>query len=396
MDELRTRDVDWRGGRLPFHIWYGGEDVVEIQKKGYMAFMQENGLGAGKSFQSLKVMEDDLLDFAAGLLHGPEAVGHLTSGGSESIFVAMKAARDWARVHHRTNGTPEVVAPYSVHPTLNRAADYLGLRVVRTPVSADFRGDPTAISHAISAQTIAIVGSAPCFPYGVVDPIDAFGRIAQDNNLWLHVDACVGGYCLPFIAQLGHPVPPFDFAVPGVISMSADLHKYAFSAKGASTVLYRDSEFEQYQPFVFDDWPQGRFSNPNMAATRPGGSISAAWAVMNYLGEEGYLRIYRRMMDMRKRYIDGINGIPGLEIRGEPHAMLVTYGSQTLDMSAVADAMVLRGWYVARQRTPPGITLGLSLIHEPIVNVYLQDLRAAVEGIDQPGTLQGNIMATPY
>ncbi len=296
MLQMRQRDVDWRRGRHPFFIWYGGDDVFEIQKKSYTMFMQENGGGAGRAFMSLKQMEDEVIDFAAGLFQGPDAFGHITSGGSESIFVAMKAARDWARATKPQIKEPEVILPFSGHPTFNRAAEYLGLKIRRVPVDADSRADSGAMERAISPNTIALAASAPCFPFGVIDPIDRLSDIAQAHRLWLHVDACIGGYSAPFAKRLGYPIPDFDFILPGVTSISADLHKYGFCAKGTSTVLYRNGEFEKYQPFDFNDWPMGRFTNPNVASTRPGGSIASAWAVMNYLGVDGYMRLNARLM----------------------------------------------------------------------------------------------------
>ena len=212
MVRMRAEDADWRRGRLPYYIWYGGDEVAEVQRKSYAMFMQENGVGAGKAFQSLKHMEDDVLEFSANLLRGEDAIGHITSGGSESIFVAMKAARDWARVAKPHITLPEVVLPFSGgHPTFNRAGEYLGLRIVRVPVGRDFRADPLAMERAISTNTIALAASAPCFPFGVIDPIEQLSACAQAHHLWLHVDACVGGYSAPFVRDLGYPIPNFDF-----------------------------------------------------------------------------------------------------------------------------------------------------------------------------------------
>lgn len=387
MVRMRAQDTDWRRGRLPYYIWYGGDEVAEVQRKSYAMFMQENGVGAGKAFQSLKYMEDEVLEFSASLLGGEDAVGHITSGGSESIFVAMKAARDWARVAKPHIMLPEVVLPFSGHPTFNRAGEYLGLRIVRVPVGRDFRADPVAMERAISTNTIALAASAPCFPFGVIDPIEQLSACAQAHHLWLHVDACVGGYSAPFVRELGYPIPKFDLALPGVTSISADLHKYGFCAKGTSTVLYRNEEFERYQPFDFYEWPMGRFTNPNVASTRPGGSIAAAWAVMNYLGKDGYLRLNKRLMVMRDKYIAGVNAISGLRVRGEPHLLIISYSSEdpNVDIMAVVDEMANRGWYVGRQAKPPGIMIGLSIPHEAVFDEYLADLAEATDMVRRTG-----------
>ena len=385
MERFAGDDVDWRRGRHSFHVWYGGDDLFEVQKASYAMFMQENGGGAGRTFMSLKIMEDEVIGFAAGLLHGPRAVGHITSGGSESIFVAMKAARDWARAKKPNARRPEVVIPYSGHPTFNRAGEYLGLAIKRVPIGGDFRADAKRMARAITRNTIALVGSAVCFPFGVVDPIRELAKIARERGLWLHVDACVGGFAAPFVKALGYPMPDFDFSVPGVASMSADLHKYGFCAKGASTVLYRNARLAKYQPFDFDGWPMGRFTCPNVASTRPGGSISSAWAVMNHLGWAGYMKLNKRLMRMRQRYIDGINAIDGLRIRGAPELLLLSFGSADVDMLAVADEMQRRRWFVGREVDPPGMVIGLSMPHEAVVDEYLDDLARAVRKVKRTG-----------
>lgn len=382
-------DVDWRRGRHAFHVWYGGDDVFDIQQKAYVMFMQENGGGAGKTFMSLKHMEDAVIDFAADLLHGPDAVGHITSGGSESIFVAMKAARDWARANLKQVREPEIVIPYSAHPTFNRAGEYLGYSVKRIPVGDDFRADVAAMERAITPNTIALVGSAVCFPYGVIDPIQDLGRIAIQRGLWLHVDACVSAYTAPFCRDLGYTVPDFDFSVPGVTSISGDLHKYGFCAKGTSTVLYRNRDYEKFQPFEFNSWPNGIFANPNVASSRPGGSISSAWAVINYLGRDGYLRLNDRLMKTRQRYIDGINAIDGLSINGEPHSLIISFrcaNPRALDASALAEGMLERGWFLGHQVSPPGLMMGLSLPHEGACDDFLRDLTRVVAEVRNSGT----------
>ena len=386
-DEMRSfakDDVDWRHGRHAFHVWFGGEDIFEIQRKAYVMFMQENGGGAGKTFMSLQLMENAVIDFAADLLHGPDAVGHITSGGSESIFVAMKAARDWASAKSRPDGPPEVIIPYSGHPTFNRAAEYLGLKIVRTELGEDFRGSVSAMRNAITPRTIALVGSAVCFPFGVFDPIAQIGELASEHGLWMHVDACVAGYTAPFARELGFEVPGFDFSVLGVTSISADLHKYGFCAKGTSTVLYRNEEFERFQPFEFDDWPLGRFANPNVASTRPGCSISGAWAVMNYLGREGYLDLNRALMRTRDDYMDAIQGIEGLRIFGRPGSLIIAFGAEDpleLNMIEVGHEMLDRGWFLGPIKSPPGLMMGLSRPHVDALPAFSRDLKEAVQRV---------------
>ncbi|WP_179136857.1 pyridoxal phosphate-dependent decarboxylase family protein [Candidatus Entotheonella palauensis] len=337
-----------------------------------------------RAFPSLRQMEDDLIAMALELLHGGEqAVGNLTSGGTESIFMAVKTARDWARAQRPDIDRPEIVLPYSAHPAFDKAAHYLNLHVRRIPVRDDFRADPQAMAAAVTGQTIMLAGSAPCFPYGVIDPIADLSILAQERQLWLHVDACVGGFLAPFVHQLGYPVPTFDFQLPGVYSMSADLHKYGFAAKGASTVLYRDDELRQYQPFACDVWPNGTMVTPTFAGTRPGGAIAAAWAVMHYLGVSGYQAKADTIIRTRQAIAAGIEGIEGLKVWGQPDLGIIAYGSDSIDIVAVADELRQAGWFIVQTQRPKGIHMMLTPAHAPIVDDYLRDVQAAVNAVRQ-------------
>jgi glutamate/tyrosine decarboxylase-like PLP-dependent enzyme len=220
--------------------------------------------------------------------------------------------------------------------------------------------------------------SAPTYSLGVVDPIAALGALAESRGLWLHVDACVGGVLGPFVRELGYPVPPFGLHLPGVASLSADLHKSGYAAKGASVILYRDAAREACGRYEFSDWPTGLYAVPTFAGTRPGGAIAAAWAVMHFLGADGYRRIAATVMQARERLVAGLARIDGLHVWGEPDLWAVAYGAEDCEIHAVADAMTARRWSVGRVRKPPGIHLMLTPVHAPIVDDYLADLAAAV------------------
>ena len=378
MDEAKAQDVDWRGGRIGVYIHYGGEDVLEVAKDAYLKFFSENGLGP-KAFPSLARFEQEVIGMTLGLLHGgPGACGSMTTGGTESIFLAVKAARDWARANRPSVGSPEILAPISAHPAFNKAAHFLGMRVRRVAIGQDFRADAAALEAAVGPETIMLVGSAPAYPHGVMDPIEELAALAQRAGLWMHVDACVGGFIAPFARMLGEPVAAFDFVIPGVRSISADLHKYGYAAKGASTVLYRDAESFAFQGYVFDEWPRGKYSTQTLVGTRAGGAIAAAWAVMNYLGEDGYLKVTARILAIRKAIEQGVRDL-GLTVWGEPHLSILTYGGAGRDMGRVADGLTSKGWFVGRLAEPPGIHLMLNLTHEPIVDTYLADLKWALD-----------------
>jgi glutamate/tyrosine decarboxylase-like PLP-dependent enzyme len=384
MEAARREDTRWRDGRAFSMVYYAGEDILDLLKEAYTLFFSENGLNP-TAFPSLRKFETEVVSMTARLLGGDaDVVGNMTAGGTDSILAAVKTARDWASVHRPQAVKPEIILPETAHPAFDKAAHYFGLRVVRTALDAGFRADPAAVASAVTANTALIVGSAPSYPHGVIDPIPALAEIARSHGILCHVDACVGGFVLPFAEKLGYPVPPFDFRVPGVTSMSADLHKYGYAAKGASVVLYRDAELRKHQFFVTTGWPGGIYASPALAGTRPGGAIAAAWAVMNYLGEEGYLRIVDTMMRTASELRAGIAGIPGLRVLGAPDMCVMAIGGEGVDVYEVGDEMQARGWHLDRQQFPPSLHLTVTYGHAGVVAPFLADLRESAKAARRP------------
>ncbi len=377
MSALAENDFDWRSGRLAVYVFDAGEDVRTVARDAYAMFIAENGLGPA-AFPSLRRMEEDVVGFGLSLLGAPEgACGNMTSGGTESILLAVKTCRDWWRAQGESART-EIVAPYSAHPAFNKAAEYLDVSVKRVPVSDDFTADVEAMATAVDNNTMMVVGSAPCFPFGVIDGIEALSELALERGVWLHVDACVGGYFAPFVRMNGVNLPPFDFALPGVRSMSADLHKYGYAAKGASTVFYRSEALREYQLFKFGDWPTGEMATPTIAGTRPGGAIAAAWAVMHYLGQDGYRAKAQIVTETRAKYERGLKSIGGFRFWGDHQLGLLAFGSDEFDMFAVAEGMRDRGWMSAGLKEPKGMHLMLSPGHAEVADEYLGDMADTV------------------
>lgn len=390
MIEFGKGDVDWRGARTAVYVFNPGEDVMEVAKEAYSLYQSENGLGPA-AFPSLARMEREVIEMGLDLLHAPEgACGNMTSGGTESILMAVKTCRDQARSRGVDTQDAEILVPRSAHPAFDKAAQYLGLKVVRVAVAEDLRADVGALEGAITPRTLMLVGSAPCFPYGVIDPIEELGVLASRHDLWLHVDACVGGYFAPFARMNGIPVPPFDFEVPAVRSISADLHKYGYAAKGASTVFHRSEEQREFQIFRFDDWPAGGMQTPTAAGTRPGGAIAGAWAVMRYLGVAGYREKAKMVTDTREKLMREIRAIDGLCTFGDPQLGLFSYGadesdSQAPDPFAIWKRIAKRGWFTGLVTQPRGVHMMLSPAHEAVADEYLADLRDAVEEVRASG-----------
>jgi glutamate/tyrosine decarboxylase-like PLP-dependent enzyme len=390
---LGSHDVDWRRARTAVYVFHAGDDVLQVAKDAYALYQSENALGP-LAFPSLKQMEAEVVGMGLSLLHAPDgAAGSMTSGGTESILMAVKACRDEARSRGVDAHGAELVIPRSAHPAFDKAAHYLGLRIVRVPVAADLRADVAAMAAAIGPRTLMLVGSAPCFPYGLVDPIAGLSALAQERGVWLHVDACVGGWFAPFARMNGVPVPDFDFALPGVRSISADLHKYGYAAKGASTVFHRSEEQWRHQIFSFDDWPAGGMTTPTLAGTRPGGAIASAWAVLNYLGVEGYREKARLVCETRAKLVGAIAAMDGMCVHGEPQLGLFAYGSTRVDPFAVWGRLVRRGWFSGLTTEPRGIHQMLSPAHAGVADEYLADLRAALAEVAASGETAGGTQA---
>lgn len=379
MDLLRqamVNDAPWERGRT-FSLVYGaGEEHLALLREAYALFMATNGLGAGRIFPSLRKLEAEVIGITAGLLGNEGGPGNITSGGTESILMGMRAARERARRERPRVSRPEMVLPASAHPAFQKAGEIFGIRSVRTPLTKEYVADMAEVADAVTDNTIAIVGSAPNYPFGTCDPIADLARIAHEKAIHFHVDACVGGFALPFLRRLGHPVPPFDFAVPGVSTMSVDVHKYGFGARGTSVILYRDEGTQRDARFTLDDWAGGPYRTQTMAGSRPGGMVAAAWAVLNFYGEEGYLRLNLEMLNTTTALNRGIEDIPGFRVLGDPIMYVFAFAAQDLDIMAVGDAMAERGWFLGRQpTTPPSLHVVLTPMHTPIVEDFLCDLR---------------------
>ncbi len=381
MRDLRAGDADWHSGQTWSLVYHAGDDHSAFLKEAHGTFFSENALNP-IAFPSLRRFEAEVVRMTATMLNGDHhVVGTMTSGGSESILMAVKTYRDRARDLHPEIKRPEMVLPITAHAAFLKAGHYFGIEPVLVPLVDDLRVDMSAMRAAVSPNTILLVGSAPNYPHGIIDPIEEIAAVALDRDLGFHVDACLGGFLLPWVEQLGYPIPVFDFRVPGVTSMSADVHKYGFAAKGASTILYRGAALRRYQFHVSTGWPGGIYASPSMAGTRPGGSIAAAWAALKRIGREGYLEKVRGIMDTTRKLIEGVNRIPGLRVLGEPPASVFAFTSEEVDVYAVGDALDERGWHMDRQIKPASLHLMITPVHAGLEDRFLDDLATAVDEV---------------
>ena len=396
MRELRATDADWRNAKTWSLVYFAGDEILDTAKEAYSMFFSENGLNP-MAFPSLKKFENEAVAMAASMLNGgPDAAGTLSSGGTESILLAVKTARDYGKSKDPGLKEPEMVLPITAHPAFEKAGHYFGVKSVHIPIRDDLRADVKAAASAVNKNTVLMVGSAACYPYGVVDPISEMAEIAKEKNILFHTDACLGGFILPFLKKLGHKIPDFDFSVPGVTSISADIHKYGYAAKGASTVIYRTGALRKFQFYIYTDWPGGIYPSPTMLGTRPGGAIAAAWAVMNHLGVDGYTRLAAEAMSVTQKLIDGINSIPGLKVMGKPDMSVFAFNSDKINIFELGDLMEAKGWQLDRLQMPPALHMIVTPNHAKIIEPFLNDLRVAAKQLEGKGKTEVGGMAAVY
>jgi len=386
--EIGAKDLNWKQGRAFSLAYYAGADVQEVADQALAMYASTNGLNAD-AFPSLKKFQSEVVQMVSTWVHGgDQAAGFMTSGGTESILLAVKGARERGR---REKGitNPNVVLPTSAHAAFEKACYYFGLESRRIAVDAEWRADVTAMSAAIDSNTVLLVGSAPQYPQGVIDPISEIASLGLSMDINVHVDACMGGVTLPFLERLGLPITPWDFRVDGVTSISVDLHKYGYTAKGASVILHRNKKLRSYQTFVTDNWLGGFYGSSGVLGTKSGGPMAAAWAVMNYLGDDGYLRLTKAAYDACQQLADAIEQFPELQLRARPDSTLLSFGardthdesSPKFDIYAVADLLAQRGWYVDKQSPPASLHCTVNAVHGAVIDEFLIDLRWAVDEV---------------
>jgi len=384
----QEENAKWETGKVSGTFYHAGEAHRQYLNKVFALFSHVNTLQFDLCPSMFK-MESEVISMTAKMLHAdavkavnPEdgVCGTMTSGGSESIIMAMKSYRDWAR-EEKGITAPEIIMPHTAHPAFDKAGMYFGIKMVHIPVSEpDFRVDPEAVAAKINDNTIALVGSAGNYPYGLIDPLDKLSDLALKHDIGLHVDGCLGGFILPWLEKLGSDIPPFDFRLPGVTTMSADTHKYGFALKGTSVVLYRNNNLRRYQYFNTPDWAGGMYASPTAAGSRSGGLTAAAWASMLYLGEEGYLRAAKAIKDVADAMIQGVKAIPELTLIGDP-TFVISFGSIDVDIYHVNDFMKTRGWRFNPLQLPPAMHFCVTMPQTfvpGVAEMFADDLKEGV------------------
>lgn len=397
MRDLRKREESrWKKGLVSGAVYNGDTSHIDFLNEVYAINSQANPLHMDV-WPSTNKYESEIVSMTSAMLSGGsgDMCGSVTSGGTESILMAMKSYRDWARVE-RGIKKPEMIAPVTAHAAFDKAAQYFNIKLVKVPVDENYRADIKAVKKAISRRTIVIVGSAPTFPHGMIDPIEEMSELARKKGIGFHTDACLGGFLLPWIEKLGYEVPRFDFRLPGVTSISADTHKYGYAAKGTSVVLYRDCELRHYQFFKTGDWPGGLYFSPTMAGSRPGALLAACWASMVSMGEKGYLDGAKKIMQTADKIKKGIESIPELFILGNP-LWVISFASRDINIYSLMDYMTNRGWSLNGLHKPSCVHICVTLRHtQPgLAEKLIRDLKAGIKYVKANPDAKGD-MAPMY
>lgn len=378
LKQISSQDMRWQEGKFFGYLYYPGDEYYKVIKKSYADYSATNALNPA-AFPSLRSMENDIISIAANLLGGDKnTVGTLTSGGTESLFLTVMAARNFGKT--KNINYPNIIVASSAHPAFDKAADILGVEVRTIPVDEHFQMDIAAMENQIDGDTVMLVASAPSYPQGIIDPVESIAAIAKEAGILCHVDACVGGFILPFLEKNGVELPQFDLSVPGVTSISADLHKYAYAAKGASVLLFNKSDVRRGHYYVRSDWSGGIYGSTSFMGTRGGGPIAAAWTALHHIGMDGYLSMAERVYEEVKMIKNRIHTeLPELYIPGNPVATLFSMASDEIDVYEVADHMSAMGWMINRQQRPASLHVLLNFIHVGKGNIFIDDLKVAVK-----------------
>lgn len=405
MEALNSREESkWKDGFVSGAVYHGDDDHIQFLNKVYAINSQSNPLHTDV-WPSAAKYESEVVSMTAKMLGADrlntglelekEICGVVSSGGTESILLAMKTYRDWARDQKKIT-KPEMIVPSTAHVAFDKAAQYFNIKIIHIPVDSGCKAELNATQKAITRNTIVIVGSAPSFPHGVIDPIAELSELATTRNIGFHTDACLGGFILPWAEKLGYDIPPFDFRLPGVTSISADTHKYGYAPKGTSVILYRGSDLRRYQYFKSTNWPGGLYFSSTLAGSRPGALSAACWAAMIAMGENGYMDAVKKIMETAAKIKEGIRRIQDLNILGDP-LWVIAFGSETLNIYQILDYMTEKKWSLNGLHKPPCVHICVTLRHtQPgIVEKFIDDLNSAVAYVRKNPDMKGG-MAPVY
>ncbi|TKX20526.1 sphingosine-1-phosphate lyase [Elsinoe australis] len=371
----------WEDGRVSGAVYHGGKELCELQTDAFNRFGVANPIHPDV-FPAVRKMEAEVVAMVLGIFNAPEgSAGVTTSGGSESIIMAVLSAREKAK-KERGVSRPEIILPETAHTAFRKAAEYFGITIRMVPCPAPgYRASLPHVASLINGNTVLLVGSAPNFPHGIIDDISGLSKLAIKHKLPLHVDCCLGSFLVPYLEKAGYETEMFDFRLPGVTSISVDTHKYGFAPKGNSVVLYRTTQLRKYQYFISPDWSGGVYASPNMAGSRPGALIAGCWASLMNTGESGYVDACHKIVGAAKNIANAIkerDSLKDLKVMGKPLVSVVAFKSDTLDIYDIADALSAKGWHLNALQDPPAIHVAVTLPIVAAQDDLIRDLEAVV------------------
>ena len=383
--------ADWKSGFVSGAVYNGSPELTQLSTDVYKRYAWTNPLHIDM-FPVIRKMEAEVVAMSLKIFNaGKNGCGTMTSGGTESVLMAMRAYREIA--YDKGIVMPEIVAPVTAHCALDKAADFFRMKLVRVPMSNTFTCSARTMRRYITSNTIVLIGSVPPYPHGVIDPIEEYAKLAQYYGIYLHVDCCLGGFLAPFAEKAGFNIPVFDFRLKGVTSISADTHKYAFSPKGSSVIMYSDRKLRMKQFFTAIEWPGGAYATPTISGSRPGAIIAATWATMMYFGEEGYIEATRKIITTTQEIESGLRNIPGLYVMGKPELSVVAVGSRDFNIYRFSSEMKKKGWHLNDLQKPAGVHIAVTMPHtqEGVAEKFVTDARQCVEAVkkDEDGNITG-------
>lgn len=379
MKEFQVKeDKVWKNGYVSGGIYHGGDNILDLQCEAYKMYTISNPLHADL-WPSVLKYEAEIISMTANLLNGGDVrvCGVMSSGGTESIFMATKAHREWFKREFNIT-KPEIICGQTAHAAIDKACEILNIKLIQAPVDPITRKvNVDAVRKRITKDTIMIYSSAPCFPSGIIDDIEDLSNLAQEYGIGLHVDCCLGGFILPFARKLGqeYGIPKFDFELGGVTSMSVDTHKYGYAPKGTSVVLYRHKGIRKYQYFTYPQWSGGLYVTPGTPGSRSGALSAGAWATMLTLGEKGYLECTKKILDETKKIKEAVNNIEGLDVLGDPKAMIVAFSSNKFNIYTFNDLLHKKGWILNALQFPASIHMCVTYKSAPYIDQFIKDLQ---------------------
>lgn len=385
---------DWQNGKVSGAVYHGGDDIIKIQSDAFKIFCVANQLHPDV-FPGVRKMEAEVVSMTLKLFNAPESgVGGTSSGGTESLLLACLSAKEYAR-RHKGITKPEIILPETAHAGFDKAGYYFGIKLRHVPLDpVSYKVDLNKMKQFINKNTVLLVGSAPNFPHGIIDDIEGIGALGQKYGIPVHVDCCLGSFIVSYMAKAGFELPPFDFRVPGVTSISCDTHKYGFAPKGSSIIMYRNSILRESQYYVNPDWVGGIYGSPTLAGSRPGALIVGCWATMIKIGDEGYTRSCKDIVTAAKKLRTRIEKeIPDLQIIGDPLTSVISFKSDKINIYQLSDQLNSKGWHLSTLQKPAALHLAVTRLSVPIIDELVEDIKEAVDSLQGSEAAKGDTAA---